>query len=75
MDAGVDRRTPLQRELVGRVAVLGPTFAERAERYDREASFPYENYDDLRAAGLLALCVPTEHGGLGADFVTYALVA
>jgi alkylation response protein AidB-like acyl-CoA dehydrogenase len=75
MDAGVDRRTPLQRELVGRVAELGPTFAGRADRYDREASFPYENFADLRAAGLYALCVPERFGGLGADFVTYALVA
>ncbi len=75
MDAGVDRRTPLQRELVGRVAELGPTFAARAERYDREASFPYENFADLRDAGLYGLCVPIRYGGLGADFVTYALVA
>jgi alkylation response protein AidB-like acyl-CoA dehydrogenase len=75
MDRGVDRRTPLQRELVGRMAELGPTFAARAERYDREASFPYENFADLRDAGFYGLCVPERHGGLGADFVTYALVA
>ena len=67
--------TPLQRELVARMAALGPAFAARAERYDREASFPFENYDDLRAAGLLGLCVPTAHGGLGADFTTYVIVA
>ena len=67
--------TPLQRELVARMAALGPAFAARAERYDREASFPFENYDDLRAAGLLGICVPTAHGGLGADFTTYVIVA
>lgn len=50
-------------------------FAPRAERYDREASFPFEDYDDLRAAGLLALCVPERYGGLGATFETYGLVA
>ncbi len=69
------RLTPLQRELIGRVAELGPRFAERASRYDREASFPFENYADLRAAGLLAICVPASHGGLDADFATYVMVA
>jgi alkylation response protein AidB-like acyl-CoA dehydrogenase len=54
---------------------LGPTFAQRAERHDREAIFPTENYADMRQAGLLGLCVPKEHGGLGADLFTYALVS
>ena len=67
--------SPLQRELIARVAELGPVFAARAERFDREASFPFENYADLRAAGLLGVCVPTRHGGLGADFATYVMVA
>ena len=67
--------TPLQRDLIARAAALGPAFAARAERYDREASFPFENYDELRSAGLLGLCVPTAHGGLGADFASYLMVA
>jgi alkylation response protein AidB-like acyl-CoA dehydrogenase len=50
-------------------------FAPRAARYDREASFPTENYCDLHAAGLLAICIPQSHGGLGADYRTYALAA
>jgi hypothetical protein len=70
-----DSLTPLQRELIARVSALGPRWAARAERYDREASFPFENYDDLREAGLLGICVPTEYGGLGADFATYVMVA
>ncbi len=64
-----------QRELVARVAELGPRFAERARRYDIEASFPHENFEDLADIGYLALCIPEEHGGLGADFATYALVS
>ncbi len=67
--------TPRRLELVARMAELGPAIAARADRYDREAAFPYENYDDLRDAGFLALCIPESHGGLGADFVTYALVS
>jgi alkylation response protein AidB-like acyl-CoA dehydrogenase len=50
-------------------------FAPRAATHDREASFPIEDYADLHAAGLLALCVPESYGGLGADFETYCLVA
>lgn len=50
---------------------LGPTFAERAADYDREARFPFENYEDLRGAGLLGLCVPARFGGMGASFADY----
>ena len=66
--------SPEQRALVERVAALSrERFAPRAARYDAESSFPTENYQDLRAAGLLGLTVPTEYGGLGADPLTYAL--
>lgn len=70
-----DLLTPRRRELVARMAGLGPTIAERSHRYDREASFPYENFDDFREAGLLGLCIPEEYGGMGADFAAYALVS
>lgn len=67
--------TPRQRELVGRVGELGPAWAARAALHDREASFPAANFAELRAAGLLGLCVPAADGGLGADFETCGLVA
>src|SRR5439155_26935557 len=38
-------------------------------------SFPFDDYADLRAEGLLGLCVPERCGGLGADYETYCLVA
>ncbi len=50
-------------------------FAPRAGEWDKTASFPFANYEDLRSAGLLALCVPEAHGGLGADYATYMMVA
>ena len=64
-----------QLALLGLVEELGPRFGLRAARYDQEASFPFENYDDMREAGLLKLCVPKRYGGLGADLFTYALVS
>ncbi|MDG5974215.1 BEC protein-catalyzes hydroxylation of indole to indoxyl / Acyl-CoA dehydrogenase [Hydrogenophaga taeniospiralis CCUG 15921] len=68
--------TPLQRELLAKAHALGrDKFAARAQQWDQEASFPFANYDDLRGAGFLKLCVPTSHGGLGADYTTYMMVA
>jgi len=68
--------TPQQRELIDLAGTLGrDKFAPRAAAVDRDAIFPFENYADLRAAGLLTICVPREHGGLGADFATYVMVA
>src|SRR5205809_3360953 len=49
--------------------------APRAARHDREATFPIENFRDMHPEGLLAICIPKEDGGLGADFRTYCLAA
>jgi alkylation response protein AidB-like acyl-CoA dehydrogenase len=64
-----------QKALIELADSLGPAFAARAERYDREASFPHENYAELKKAGLLGLCVPEKFGGEGADLKTYSLVS
>ncbi|MBI1848365.1 MAG: acyl-CoA/acyl-ACP dehydrogenase [Candidatus Rokubacteria bacterium] len=64
--------TDEQRSIVDRAARLArERFAPRAARYDAEASFPHENYADLRREGLLALTVPKAYGGVGADPVAY----
>ena len=58
--------TPEGRELVARASELArERFLPRADAYDRAATFPAEDFDDLFAAGLLAPTVPREHGGLG----------
>jgi alkylation response protein AidB-like acyl-CoA dehydrogenase len=68
--------TAKQRSLLSLANELGRTrFAPRAAQWDETASFPTANYDDLREAGLLRLCVPESHGGLGADYPTYMMVA
>jgi alkylation response protein AidB-like acyl-CoA dehydrogenase len=65
-----------QRELIATARRLAREhFAPRAERHDREGSFPFDDYADLRAEDLLGLCVPERYGGLGADYETYCLVA
>ena len=53
------RLTPKQAELLELASELGrERFAPRAAEYDRDATFPFENYADMREAGLLKLCVP-----------------
>jgi len=49
-------------------------FASRAKIIDEESRFPEENYNDLKETGLLALSVPKEYGGIGADALTYVKV-
>ncbi len=68
--------TAQQRELIAVAHELGRSkFAGRAAQWDETASFPFANYDDLREAGLLAICVPKAFGGAGADYATYMMVA
>jgi alkylation response protein AidB-like acyl-CoA dehydrogenase len=70
------RLSSQQRELIDLAATLGrERFAPRAAQIDRDATFPFDNYADLRTAGLLGICVPRDQGGLGADFSTYVMVA
>ncbi|MGM5026563.1 acyl-CoA dehydrogenase family protein [Tardiphaga sp. 862_B3_N4_1] len=51
--------------IIDRVNLLVPGFAERASSHDRAASFPFENFQELSEAGLLALPVPKALGGAG----------
>jgi alkylation response protein AidB-like acyl-CoA dehydrogenase len=68
--------TEKQKKLLAIASDLGRNrFAARAEQIDRDAVFPFENYADLREAGLLKICVPEQYGGWGADFATYVMTA
>jgi alkylation response protein AidB-like acyl-CoA dehydrogenase len=68
--------SPRQQALIARARRLAlERFAPRAAAHDRDATFPFEDYADLRAEGFLGLCVPERHGGLGAGYETYCLVA
>jgi alkylation response protein AidB-like acyl-CoA dehydrogenase len=48
--------------------------APNAAAWDREHSFPHEVFAHLGELGLMGVCVPEEHGGAGADFLSYVLV-
>jgi len=66
--------TEAQRALLAEAERLAAGFAARAERHDREGSFPVENFDELRAAGILALPLPPELGGRGLTLYDFCLV-
>jgi len=68
--------TQEEEEICKRARKLGvEKFAPRAHKYDNEAKFPTENYNDLHEQGFLGICIPKENGGLGASFRSYALAA
>src|SRR5918995_6883609 len=47
--------------------------APHAADWDREHRFPREVFVKLADLGLMGVCVPEEHGGAGADFLSYVL--
>jgi len=64
MNTDVDQLTA-ERVHLDRLSELVPEFAQRADEYDRTATFPTRDFDDLYGAGLHAPTVPVSHGGLG----------
>ena len=60
---------------------IGALAAEIAQReiapyvaqWDRDHVFPRELYKKLTAAGIMGILVPEQHGGAGADYLSYAL--
>ncbi len=68
--------TAKQCDLLALAHELGKNkFVARAPEWDRTATFPFANYVDMKEAGLLRLCVPESHGGIGADYATYMMLA
>jgi alkylation response protein AidB-like acyl-CoA dehydrogenase len=67
--------TPEQREIQAVARDFGAAEIEPyASDWDRAHAFPRELLGKLAALGLLGVCVPEEHGGAGADFLSYILV-
>src|SRR5437763_1049856 len=54
---------------------LSPQLASRAAAHDRDASYPFEAVDALKAAGYFAAPVPVELGGLGVSSAHDLVVA
>jgi alkylation response protein AidB-like acyl-CoA dehydrogenase len=63
-----------EQDLVDRAAAVGPALEASAAKHDVEGTFVEEGLQALREAGLIALAVPTELGGLGATPRQVAMV-
>ena len=70
----VSKLSPKHIEMLTKINVLGAKFAERAPVHDKEASFPTQNYIDLRDAGFLKLVIPEDFGGYGFSLGEYATI-
>lgn len=60
------------------IAALAAEIAQREiapniARWDREHTFPRDLYSKLNSAGIMGIIVPEEYGGVGADYLSYAL--
>jgi alkylation response protein AidB-like acyl-CoA dehydrogenase len=67
--------TPEQREIQALARdFANDEIAPNAAEWDRAHGFPRSLLDRLAELGLLGVCVPEEHGGAGADFLSYILV-
>jgi alkylation response protein AidB-like acyl-CoA dehydrogenase len=67
--------TAEQREIQGLAREFARDEIEpHAAQWDRDHGFPRELLDRLGGVGLLGVCVPEEHAGGGADFLSYVLV-
>jgi len=62
-------RTERQVHFITLAQALATKFSDRAAEYDHAGTFPYENYADIRAAGLPALIIPKTYGGWGANLL------
>src|SRR5262249_55503100 len=67
--------SPEQQELKARARALADgVFRERAARWDAAEEYPWDNVQDLVAAGVMGLTVPREYGGAGASVLDVLLV-
>ena len=63
-----------QAEFMALADRLAERIAERADEHDRENTFPFENFEDLRREGFLALALPVELGGRGLSIYDFCLL-
>lgn len=59
--------------LVDLAGTLADDFATRADEHDRDNSFPFENFEKLKAANYTSLTIAEELGGLGGTLLDFCL--
>ena len=56
-------------EAVAKAHELGPVFAARAQTWDVERTYCWDNITDLVDAGIMGMAIPKDLGGLGASYL------
>ncbi|MBB3905742.1 acyl-CoA/acyl-ACP dehydrogenase [Anoxybacillus rupiensis] len=67
-------RTEREQMLYEQARQLSEQFRTRAAWHDEQAAFPFDNFAELKEAGLLALTVPKKYGGEGSSLYEFLLV-
>jgi alkylation response protein AidB-like acyl-CoA dehydrogenase len=75
MSIELSARTEAGARLVTLAERLAREIAPRAAAHDREASFPFESFEAVKASGYFTGAIPVELGGLGATSVHDVTVA
>jgi alkylation response protein AidB-like acyl-CoA dehydrogenase len=65
--------TERTRRLLKLAAEHADDFATRADEHDRENTFPFENFEKLKASGYTNLPIAEELGGLGGTLLDFCL--
>lgn len=77
VEADVRRQFDLtdeQRQIAGLAAEIAQgEIAPHIAQWDRDHAFPRDLYTKLNDAGIMGIIVPERYGGVGADYVSYAL--
>ncbi|MFP3442507.1 acyl-CoA dehydrogenase family protein, partial [Pantoea sp. SIMBA_133] len=53
---------------------LADSFSERAGAIDKEGRFPFENFEELKNSGYVALTVPAKFGGTAIDLYEFVML-
>ncbi|MTH53066.1 acyl-CoA dehydrogenase [Bacillus mangrovi] len=67
-------RTKEEEDLYRKAIKFSKKFGSRAEEHDRNASFPFENFAELKEEGFLSLTIPESLEGKGISLYTFILL-
>jgi alkylation response protein AidB-like acyl-CoA dehydrogenase len=67
-------RTEREKRLHEQAAQLAKQFRKRAHLYDEQATFPFENFAELKKARFLSLTIPKQYGGEEISLYEFLLV-
>ena len=63
-----------QKQLLEMANTLSDSFSKRAEKIDKEGRFPFENFEELKKSGYVALTVPEKFGGEAIDLYEFVML-